>query len=107
MPKVTKPTKQLSGDQVSSSQRDIAELLNPEIEEKRFKAIAKSPKVNVDEQIDTEHIPEFLLIEISNAGLTEELKRIPKCKLTFYRKKPIAREFCRFVAKYGKVQPHF
>ena len=107
MPKVAKPAKSLSTDQVSTSQKQIAELLNPELEVTRKLAIAKSPKVNVSEQIDIRNLPEHLLIEVSNAGLTQELERMPKCLLTFSKKKPLVKQLCRFISRYGKVQPHF
>lgn len=106
MPKVAKPAKSISVDQVSVSQRNIAELLNPELEYSRKQAIASSQKINVSEQLDIRNLPEHLLIEISNAGLTQELERVPKCLITFSKKKPIVKQLLRFISRYGKVQNH-
>ena len=106
MPKAVSPTTKLATNQVSKSQQVIAELLNPDIEITRKEALAKSPVVNVSEQIDTKNLPDHLLIEISNAGLTDELQRVPRCFLTFSKKKPLAKQFCRFVSRYGKIHSH-
>lgn len=103
MSKPSKPNNKISADQVSGVQREIAELLNPEIELNRKQAIARSPKVNAEEQLDMRNLPDHLLTDVEKAGLLKELSLIPRCKITLPKKGNPVTHLLGFISKYGKV----
>jgi hypothetical protein len=107
MSKPPKPTKDISAEQASIQQREIAELLNPEIEVRKKQAIGKSPKNSPESEVFYfPNLPEKVLIEVTNAGLDKDLLMVPKCRWQGPKTGDKITHLLNFIRKYGKVMKH-
>lgn len=102
-----KVTKAMALDHASQSQRIIAEIFNPQLAYNREQAIAKSPYVDVKEQIDFDNLPDNLRDELHRHGLQKELQGMPpRTKITLPKSGNPIHHLIRFVSKHGKPQPY-
>ncbi len=63
------------GEQVSGKQQIIHEIVNPEVDERRNKAISKSPKIRREDLVTDEMFPRTWIQFEKGADKTERLRK--------------------------------
>ena len=101
-----KPSSKIHSDQVSTYQQQIAEILNPHIDENRKKAISRSPIVIESQLVNFPNIPDYLMAEVIKADLVKEFNNVPRCRWQAPRNGDKITHFLSFIRRYGKVMPY-